>query len=395
LDVRNDTDTDLSDLKAIFKYPDGFTIQRMQPQSDEGTTTWHIDQLKAGQGTRITITGVLTGNEREVKTVSVVLQQNVNGTYLDYVRTDAFTMISSPLLSVSITPNGSRDYVAFAGDSITYKVAYANHSRFSLTGLTLGVKLEGDMYDLSRLQVQDGFFDEGLRTVAFDSSGIPAFSNLRPGQSGVVTFTVPLKAGVTTSAGAQSLFVKATARLATSNVPSGLDGTEVFALDSVVTKISSQPSLTQLLLYDGGAGSGPVPPQVGQQTTLTVRWQLANPGNDVRNTLVTATLPPGVTFLGSATATMGTPPVFDRATSKVTWNVGTLPFGTGTTTARIQADFKVGFTPSSNQVGQSIGIINGTTLTGTDSFTNQAIQLRLRDYTTDNIEGHGGQGRVE
>jgi hypothetical protein len=396
LDVRNDTTADLSDLKAVFIYPDGFTVQKMLPSPDEGNTTWHLDQLKAGQGTRITVNGVLTGNERETKTVTVSLQRNINGQYVDYVRTDAFTMLSSPLLSVTLTPNNNRDYISFAGDTLRYVVTYANNSRFSLNGLLLGVKLEGDMYDFSRLQVDRGFFDDATKTVVYDSSGVPEFGNLRPGQTGSVTFTVPIKPGLSGSGlgGAKTLFVKATARLATSNVPSGVDGGEVFALDSVITKISSQPTLNQSLLYDNGAGSGPLPPQVGQDTTLTVQWQLTNPGNDVRNTVVTATLPPGVTFKGAATASLGAVPTYDAANKRITWNIGTLPFGTGNGTARAQATFQVSIRPASNQIGQSVTVVSGATLTGTDSFTGQAIQVRLRDWTTDDIEGHTGQGRV-
>lgn len=395
LDMRNESQVTVSDLKVVFKYPDGFTPSAMQPHADEGNSIWHIDRLVAGQGTRITVSGTLTGRQQEVKTLTVALQRNIDGQYVDYVRTDTSTMISSPLLSVSITPNDSRDYVAFVGDSLRYTVGYVNNSPFTLIGLTLKVKLEGEMYNVAGIRVDQGYFDEAARTVTYDSSGVSAFSGLRPGQRGTASFTVPIKSSTSGIGGTQNLFVKATARLATSNIPSGLDGSEVFATDSVITKISSQPSLGQSLLYDNGAGSGPLPPQVGQTTTLTVQWSLTNPGNDIRNAKVVATLPPGVMFKDAATATLGSAPVFNSATNQVTWNVGTLPFGAGNGTPRPQAQFQVSFTPSSSQQGQSVVIISGTTLTGTDGFTNQAVQVKLRDYTTDSIDGHSGEGRVQ
>lgn len=395
LDMRNESGVDASDLKATFKYPDGFTPSAMQPQPTEGNSVWSVEQLAAGQGKRITVTGTLNGNQQETKTVAVTLQRNIDGQYVDYVRTDAFTMISSPLLSVTLTPNEGRDYVAFVGDTLRYTVGYANNSQFTLIGLSLKVKLDGDMYDLSQLRVDQGFFDQGTRTVTFDSSGVSAFSGLRPGQRGTVTFSVPVKTASSGVGANQNLFVKATARLATSNVPSGIDGSEVFATDSLVTKISSQPSLVQALLYDNGAGSGPLPPQVGQATTVTVQWSLTNPGNDIKNAKVVATLPPGVTFKSAGTTTLGSAPAYNSATNQVTWSIGTLPFGAGNGSTRPQAQFQISFTPSSNQQGQSVLLVSGATLSGTDAFTNQAIQVKLRDYTTDSIDGHTDDGRVQ
>jgi hypothetical protein len=258
----------------------------------------------------------------------------------------------------------------------------------------LTVKLEGAMYDFAGLDASEGSFNDNTGTITYDSSGVPAFSNLRPNQTGTLIFTVPLKAGLTGSTGASTFFVKATARMSTTNLPSGLDGNEIFAQDSVVTKISSQPSFTESILYDNGAGSGPLPPKVGQTTTLTVRWQLSNPGSDVRNSVVTATLPPGVSWAANATSTLGSPPTFTQSSNKVTWNIGTLPYGTGNGTPRAQGQFQISFTPSSNQVGQSVPLVTGTTFIGTDSFTGQPVQLHLRDYTTDDIDGHSGQGQV-
>jgi hypothetical protein len=396
LDVRNDSGQDLSDLKILLTYPDGFVVQKMNPNPTTGNTTWALAALASSVGKRITVDGVLQGNQQEAKTVTAVLQRNLNGQYVDYVRTDATTMISSPLLSVSVAPNKGRGYVAFPGDTLQYTVAYGNNSQFTLLGMTLAVKLEGDMYDTSRIQSQQGTFDDNSNTLTFDSSGVSDFAALPPGRTGTLTFSVPLKVALSGASmgGTNNFFVKATARLSTSNVPTGVDGSEVFATDSVITKIGTQPSLGESILYDGGAGSGPMPPKVGSETTYTVRWQLTNPGNDVRNATVVATIPPGVTFKDAATASNGTAPVYDKVHSTVTWSVGTLPFGTGTGASQYQAQFQISIKPSASQQGQSPKIITGTAMTGTDSFTSQAVQSSARDMTTSDIDGHSGQGAV-
>ncbi len=397
LDVRNESGEDMSDLKVMLTYPDGFSVQKMDPVPGSGNTVWNLAKLNAGDATRIKVTGGLSGNERETKTVTAVLQHNLNGQYVDYVSTEAFTMISSPLLSVTVSPEDGRDYVAFPGDTLRYVLTYKNNSRFTLLGLLLGVRFEGDMYDTAKLRADDGFYDDATRTLVYDSAGIPNFSSLSPGASGKIFFSIPLKSGLSGSSlgGAKSFFVKATARLSTPNVPSGVDGAEVSALDSVITKIGSQPTLSQSVLYDDGAGTGPLPPKVGAETVFTIRWQLTNPGNDVRDSVVTATLPPGVTFKDAASATHGTPPVYNRTRNTITWSVGLLPFGTGNGTPRYEARFQISIKPASNQVGSSVSLVGAATLQGTDSFTGQAILSKLRDWSTDSIEGHPDDGRVQ
>ncbi len=394
VDVRNDTADDLTDLKLKLQYPDGFSVQSMQPQPSQGNTLWVIDTLKAGTGKRFTISGTLIGNEQETKTVTATLQRNLNGQYVDYVRADAFTMLSSPLLSVSVWPNDGPDYVAHPGDTLRYTVSYRNSSPYTLLGLSLAVALEGDMYDTANLRVDNGSFDDATNTVTFNASGVPAFAQLGPNTSGQVTFSVPLKASFT-GGSSGSFFVKATARLSTPNVPSGLDQSEVAATNAVITKISSQPALSAAVLYDNGAGSGPLPPKVGSVTTYTIRWQLNNPGNDIRNAKVTAVLPPGVTWVGVVgTVVGGTAPAFNPNSSTVTWAIGTVPFGTGSGMPRMEASFQVSIRPSSNQVGQSVPLTSQSTLSGTDSFTGQAVTAPLRTYTTDDTENHSDDGRV-
>ncbi len=397
VDFRNDSEVDLSDLKLVMTYPDGFTVQTMRPDASTGNTMWSVPTLDINQGKRITVTGILSGDERTTKTVTAVLQRNLNGQYVDYVRTEAFTVISSPLLSVTIAPSTGREYVSFPGDTLRYIVTYANNSRFTLLGTSLTVKLEGDMYDISRLQAPQGSLNDATRTIEFTSAGVPDFSALPPGKSGRIEFSIPLKPGLSgsTIGGSQSFYVKATSRFSTMNIPSGIDSDEIFALDSVITKIGSQPTLSQAILYDAPFGSGPYPPQVGAETVFTVRWQITNPGNDVRNGVVTASLPPGVTFKGNASTANGSAPLFNATTKTVTWSVGTVPFGTGSGIPRYEAIFQIAITPSSNQQGSSPKLVTSAVLNGTDGFTNQAVQSSARDVTTDSVENHSGEGRVQ
>lgn len=399
LDYRNDSGSDLADLRLEFTYPDGFTPRDLRPNPAENKNVWTIALLKQGTGGRITITGPLTGNERDTKPVSVVIRRKIQGEYLDYERAESSTVISSPLLNVSILANGSKDYTASLGDTLVYRVQYRNPSNFDLLGLTLSVALDGDMYDLATVEPGSGFFSTGDRTLTWTAGAVPGFGTLAAGAGGTVEFRVRVKKSFPPGQqGAKTFFVKANATLRTPNAPTGIDASEVASQDSVTTKITTQPVLNQALYAIDPAfgGSGSMPPRVGQETVFTVHWQVSNPGNDLSDARLTAVLPPGVTWKNLTSVTSGQPTVtFDANRATATWNLGRLPFGAGTVGGAYEASFQIGLTPSSTQLGSSPTILKNINLSGTDSFTRQPIIVNARDLTTNDTIDKPGQGVVQ
>lgn len=400
LDYRNEAKVDIADLQFEFRYPDGFTPTRMAPQPAQGNNIWKSGLLKDGQGSRITITGTLTGNERDSKVVSVVLKRRIGNEYIDYEKASASTIISSPLLSVKVLANGSENYSAIVGDAITYTIQYRNMSGYNLLGMTLEAALEGDMFDISTLDTNGGYYDSRTGTITWNSSTVENFANLPPGVSGKIDFRVRLKPAFSGGAlGSRNFFVKTTATLSTINVPTGVDGEEVATQTSLITKISTQPSLNMVLYYNDPnfGSSGAFPLQVGQETTFTVHWRLTNPGNDVSNAVVRATLPAGVNWKNVVSAGTGQgEPKFDRNKSEVVWSIGTLPFGAGTTsTFTYEASFQISLVPGETQRGTPPTLLKSVSFSGTDSFTKQSVISTVPEATTNNLVDRPGEGIVQ
>src|SRR3989344_3163243 len=105
LDYRNESGENMSDLILELDYPDGFTPKIFNPSPDNGNNGWSIKSLKEGDGGRITINGSLDGPEGESKIVSARLRQKVGGTYVDYQKVSAATVISNPMLGLSVFVN--------------------------------------------------------------------------------------------------------------------------------------------------------------------------------------------------------------------------------------------------------------------------------------------------
>jgi hypothetical protein len=403
VDYRNQSREDLSDLRFQVRYPEGFKPNKFTPQPTtrgQSQDIWEIPVLKQGDGSRITIQGILSGNERETKTVSVVLQKKTTTatgvSYIDFEKTDASSVISTPLLSVGFVLNDSADYTAHLSDLLRYEVNFKNNSDADIANINLSVRLDGNMFDSTTVQ-SDGFFDSRQSTIFWNGSTVSELNNLRPRQSVTVKFDVRLKSGFSGGVGARDSFVKASAHLETPNVPANLDIDKLTADSELVTRISTSPAFSQkILLKDSVFGSsGPFPPEVNKKTVFTVRWNLINPSNDLMPAKVTAVLMPGVVWEGQARVNGSQPqPVYAEGQKTVTWDLGTLPAGVGVSFLQYETDFQISITPSVNQVGQTAPLLKSVRFDGTDTFTGEKISRTMTDVTTSNVGDSSESGSV-
>lgn len=404
IDYRNQSGQDLENLRFVIKFPQGFTPNRFSPQPSSrptGQAVWDIAKLKQGDGSRITIEGALTGNEREAKTISAILQKKIttpNGdAYVDFQKSEASSVISTPFLSIDLRLNDADDYVAHLGDTLRYKLRFQNNNSEDIRGLSLSVKLDGNMYDFGTVRT-DGFFDGRLNTIFWNASTVPMLNILQANQSGTVEFEARLKNGFSSGLGASNSLVKASAHLETPNVPVNLDLDKLSADDEIITRISTAPTFDQKLFINDAAfgSSGPYPPKINQKTALTARWNLVNPSNDVSQAKITATLAPGVVWENRVRANgTSVQPSYDSRLNTVTWDLGTLPAGIGVSFPIYETFFQISITPSVNQVGQSPPLLKNVRFDGTDTFTKEKISRTIFDMTTSNVSDSTQGGTVQ
>ena len=397
LDYRNESQEDLRDLTLKFDYPDGFTVSNVFPSASARSDTWELKSLKADEGQRITISGVLRGSERESKPVAVVLQRKIEGLLIDYERASSNTIISTPPLSAKMTVNNKSDYIARLGDELDYQIKFTNSSGADLLGLTITAKLEGSMFDFSSI-ITNGFFDSVAKTITWNASVSSLLNRLASGQEGAVNFRVKLKGSFASGGlGAKDFVVKVSAHIETPTIPVGFDVEKLTAESNLVTKISSLPIFEQQVFYDDevNGSSGPFPPKAGQKTFYTVSWQLSNASNDFSKTRVKAVLPVGVNWEDRARVNgQQSLPIFKPGSREIIWDLGTLPFGVGGQFPKYQSWFQISFTPSSSNVSQPVKLIQDAFLEGEDSFTRQAILVKVNDMTSDDLTDFPGQGTI-
>ncbi len=399
LDYRNESSNDIYDLRFEFDYPDGFSVQKYTPSPNMGNYVWLIPVLKKGNGGRISITGPLNGKEGETKNILVVLKRKIGDQYVNYEKAETSSVIANSLLNAELLVSDSSDYSAFAGDDLNYTVKYSNSSNYNLVGVNLAIKLEGEMYDISSLDTKGGYYDNSSSTITWNASTVSDFANLSPNKKGQLSFRVKLKNSIPSGAtGSKNLFVRASARLSTPNVPSGVGGDEVFAETNLVTKISTQPTLKQTVYYNDPAfgSAGPLPPEAGKETAFTIHWQITNPGNDMNGVRISGILPAGVSWKSVVSVGSGQPePTFNSSTSEVVWNLGVLPQGVGVTGAKYETSFQIILKPATSQKGSPAVLTKDSKLSGQDTFTKQNIIVPVRDISTSDLVDRPNEGIVQ
>ena len=87
-------------------------------------------------------------------------------------------------------------------------------------------------------------------------------------------------------------------------------------------------------------------------------------------------------------------PSYDSRLNTVTWDLGTLPAGTGINFPIYEIFFQISITPSINQVGQQASLLKNVRFDGVDSFTKEKITRTIPDATTGNVSDSTQGGTI-
>ena len=175
---------------------------------------------------------------------------------------------------------------------------------------------------------------------------------------------------------------------------SGSDSSTVTSEEDITIKIATNIGIKAKTLRDAGpfTNTGPIPPKADKETTYTITWSLSNTTNDIKNTVVTTTLPVGVEWKAE-TSPSGEKLSYDPSSRVVTWAVGNVSAGVGYGYAPREASFKVGLTPSINQIGTSPILTSSINVSATDSYTEKQVISSTQELNTRYVDATFINGR--
>ncbi len=357
----NVTSEDFDNLALLLAYPEGFNFSSSSPAPSKNNNYWTIPKLASGSSASIDITGSFVGNNYETKLVKADLGIITNNNFAPQLTSTATFKLIPSALSISLTSDKKNNVVEL-GDSISFKVDYANQGSIGLNNLTIVVNLEGTSLDMARISAPNAIVTG--KTLTWKAATVPGLNVLSPSEKGELQFTVPVTENLTTNLKNQT--IKATAAISSQEI------TKPTKAVDVVLKLGT----TVALAINGDYVSGAAPMEVGKPTLFNMTFLLSNMSNDVSNTKVVASLP----LPASAWKNVIIPDSeknrlsYDPNSGKITWNIGDLAAFVGKFTPVVKVTFQLEVNPTEVDRNKTMDLLSNIQATGTDTFTGLEVK---------------------
>jgi uncharacterized repeat protein (TIGR01451 family) len=382
----------MSDMQVRIDFPAGFEYIASQPLPSEKNSYWYVGNLEPNQGGQIRIQGKLSGIQGDTKTIAVLLGRvDQDGQFSLYNKRETTTKMNAPMLSINQKIRDHADFIVNSGEELNYVVSFRNNGNIGLRNAIVTAQIDGNILDLSKLKIEKGSFDSNTGLITWKASEVPVLANIDAGQGGEVYFSVPVKQVIPVSTPNDKNFeITTVAKIDSPDIPTPIDSNKIIDSNTLKLRLASKIIFDTKGFYTDKdiTNSGPIPLQVGKETTFTMHWSITNVSNDLTKIKVISSLPSGVQWKGMIKPE-GEKISFNQRTNQIIWEVGDIPSGTGIINSTRSIAFQIGITPQSNNAGESMIILNEAILTGNDIFISKDVSVRTDKKNTELPEDPG------
>jgi hypothetical protein len=374
-------------LKAV--YPFGFEYISSEPKTVGDSTTWNIGDIPPNGKRTVVIKGKLQGQNDETRVFRFQIgseNKNVSNTIgTEFVSYSEEISIRKPFLDVGIDIDNNVENTEYIGSfdrPENVSVTWFNNLDVPVNDAEIHVKLSGNAYDKISVSPDKGNFKSADNEIVWNKITNEELSSIPAGGSGKVSFNIIPKeksdAKGITNPGIKIDVSVSGKRLSETNVPE-----KIASGASRKVKLSSNLNISSQIVRNTGPfqNTGPVPPKAEKETTYTVIWTVDNTVNTISGAEVKSSLPVYVNFVGK-TSPSDEDIQYNPNTHEIVWNIGNVDTQTLRNGHRRQVAFQISFTPSISQVNSAPVLINKTTLTGQDDFTNVPLISNQIPLTT-------------
>ena len=327
--------------------------------------------------------------------IKIRLEKRLNSgqTYVFWEKSIKPELISSDLnLTLKLNDSKNDGAVSF-GQPLNYSLSYANHGSNSYKDVVIMAVLDGDLLNWNTLKDENKGTVEN-KTISWTKNEIPQLAEIKPGQEGVIDFSINLSSFKDGDLNRDLKIV--------SYGQYGMNNKTIKGSDNksniITSKFNSDLSLNERILYFNDdnlpVGSGPLPPMVGQTTSFKVYWTVTNNLHELTDARAVFILPAGVIWDGRHNTNVGNL-YYDEVSRQVIWEIGRLPISV----YRADAEFSISITPSESDRNKLLVLSPGSMISAMDRETMDVINLRINSKTTkledDDIAGLNNSGIVQ
>jgi hypothetical protein len=374
----------VKNMMVMVEYPRGFDFKSANPAPTFGDNIWILGDLNPGVEREIKINGVIVAQAGDQRAFNVYVGQQLDvnerqmGTQFNsqsYV-----VAIQKPLLDTTILVNGNSapEVSVSPGSNTQVRIDWRNSTNQRINDVEIVAEISGPLVNYPTISTTNGFYESSTNRIIWNRQNYPGFADVRPSQSGSLTFN--FQTLTPTEAAETSIVLSIKARDPV-DVNQFLD---IRNFDRKILRVATRLQMVGHALYNSGSftNSGPLPPTPGAPTTYTISWSLVNSINDVANAEVRGRLPIYVDFVG-LTSPSSESVTYNQTTKEVIWNAGNVLKNTGSISSPREVQFQVRFNPSSVHSGRVVSLVEGISYKGMDVMTNSQISNNAPNITTE------------
>ncbi len=369
LTIQSNSTASLTDILVRASYPSGFDFSESDPDTISGEDVWKINELKPGEKKVITIKGVVTGYDNDVRKFNATIgvaessQKNTIGSIL--AQTDTEITIERPFLDTKITVNGKSGdtIVVDKNDVVIVKIDFENTLNTTIYDGKISVGIQGNALSELDVDTTGGFYDSTKNTLTWDSVDNKMLKEILPGYKDSVSFTLNPSQSVESAPTITFDITVQGQRIFENDVPQQLVGNT-----KQVIKIESAVTIDASALYSSGPfkNTGPTPPVAEKSTTYSLHFEVAAGNNELAKTEMTARLPQYVKWLNETSGDGSV--TYNENTRTIKWIIGSLGIG-----EKQDVFAQVSLTPSLSQVNATPQIVSNIELIATDKYTGTKV----------------------
>jgi hypothetical protein len=379
----------LRDVLVTVDYPFGFTLSDPGIEPISGNNKWYFEKLGPKEEHNFVVSGILEGQDLEERVfkwkAGIADEVKKDELGINFTNAPKSITIIEPFLGLDLTFDGSleNNLVREGASPIVGHLTYKNNTGGAVQDVEIKLKLNGEVLSDESVEVEEGFFNSSDNTILWNNTTSDKFEKIASGETGALTFQFKTKILATRAAVYKNPEIVVDAivtgkRLSESGVPEVVNSTSAKKI-----KIASDIELTAMTSYEGEpfANTGPIPPEVGQETTYTITLDLTNSSNLIKNGRLTATLPEYVRWNNKFTPS-NERIYFDAVTRQIEWNLEDVKEHAGFIDPSRTISFQVTLTPSASQIGNTPTLLVNPTFTGLDTFTNTNVSATAENPNT-------------
>lgn len=386
INYRNEGEKEIEEMRIKMDYPEGFTFSKVSPENLEGENPWSVGKLAPGQSGKIIVSGKLTGERDYIRTAKAYIGVVQEGEFVVYDEENVVTKIVGSPLAISQWVNGRENLNINFGETLRFEIRFRNEGEIGLRDVIVTEKLEGEALDWASLRLENGGFDSNSKIITWKAGDLSLLKKLEPGQEGKIKFTINVKNSPPIKEKSDKNFVVSSlAKIDSPDVPTPLATNKIIAGNQMDLKVNSRISLdTQGYFYDQWLeNSGPLPPQVGKETTYAIHWKIFNASNELSDARVEAIIPTGATVVDFRSKEGEELHYnFNERTNMLVWEIGKVAPGVGFLSSSQEVVFQIKIKPSPSQVGSYVELLKENTFIAQDLFTQEELRFSGKEKST-------------